>query len=303
MTAQVTAPQTHAPIPELDQLKVEPVVGDGDLDSLGTLDKFRALIPTTKLLPSDNFYVEIAGEPGTPEGGKYKSTTLILGSNNPRSLNLDKGVVAFLLNKKVMFKYTIIRDGEEDKTSEPPLELRVLPLPKDKLKAALIREAENAGVGPGLDLTGSTAELTLRLNDWPLRAKNQRCWVYLEGKNAGGGDHLYSVMESEPVDDDWFDQGYREVKVPYDYFKELLNGSLLKVFVEVALNQEDDRTQAFPFEERIYTVKNVEVAKPEITTVTDLKGVEISNPGTTKYTTVKLKGRAEPNQLLEIFDG
>lgn len=302
MTAQVNAPETHAPIPDLDSFDVYPTVGDDDLDSFSTSDAFGALIPTDKLDPDDRIYVETIGEPGTPEGGKSKSWTVRLGSSNPRRVNLGNDAVAFLLGKKMWMTYTILRKDEIEKTSDPRI-LNVLPLPREELKAARIPQAQDNGHGPELDLTSNTAECAVYLGGWPLWAKNQRCWVDLEGKNAGGGDHLYSVMESEPVDDDWFDQGYREVKVPYDYFKALLNGSLLKVIVEVALNQEDDRTQAFPFEERIYTVKNVEAAKPEITTVTDLKGVEISNPGTTKYTTVKLKGRAEPNQLLEIFDG
>ncbi|PMZ46841.1 hypothetical protein C1Y03_10345, partial [Pseudomonas sp. FW306-02-H05-AA] len=301
MTAQVTASQTHAPVPDLDKFNVDPTVGDDDLDSFGTIRTFGALIPTDKLLPDDMIYVEMTGEPGTPEGGKSKSRTVLLGPRNPRLLNLDNEVVAFILGKKMLVTYTILREGEIDKTSDP-LILNVLPLPRNELKAARIIEAQDNGHGPELDLTSNTAECTVRLGDWPLRAKNQRCWVYLKGKNAGG-DYLYPVMESEPVDEDWLTQGYRKVKVPYDYFKALLNGSLLKVFVKVALNQVDDETQAFDFEERVYTVKNVEVAKPEITTVTDLKGVEISNPGTTKYTTVKLKGRAEPNQLLDIFDG
>ncbi|MFJ2366850.1 hypothetical protein ACIPIN_24655 [Pseudomonas sp. NPDC087697] len=303
MTAQVIAPQTHTPIPDLDPLTVEPKVGDRELDSLGTIDRFRALIPTTKLLPGDKFYVEIAGEPGTPEGGKSKSVTLPLGSANPRSLNLEKKVVAFLLGKKMLLTYTVIRDGEADKTSEPPLELNVLPLPQSELKAALIREAENGGNGPGLDLTGSSNDLTLRLGIWPLIAEKQRCWIYLEGKKVGDVDHLLPVLQSEPVDGAWITRGYREVKVPYDYFRELLDGSPLKVIVKVALNQEDDKAQAFDFEERVYTVKNVAVAKPEITTVTDLKGIKLSNPGTTKYTTVKLKGSAAPNQPLDISDG
>ncbi|TVT83860.1 hypothetical protein [Pseudomonas sp. H3(2019)] len=304
MTAQVTAPQTRAPIPDLDPLTVEPVLNDSDLDSINTSLRFRALIPTEKLLPSDKFYVEIAGEPGTPDGGQYKSEPLSLGSRNPRIVNLKKEVVAFLLGKKMMVTYTIVRDSEDDKTSEPPLELNVLPLPKSELKAALIREAENDGNGPGLDLTGSSNDLTLRLGIWPLIAEKQRCWARLEGKKAGDVDHPLTVLLSEPVDGAWITRGYREVKVPYDYFRALLNGSPLKVIVRVALNQEDDEDQAFDFEERVYTVKNVaEVVKPAITQVTDSKDNLVADKGETTDTTLKLEGTAGEGATVEIFVG
>ncbi|RON10587.1 hypothetical protein BK659_03495 [Pseudomonas brassicacearum] len=303
MTAQVTAPQTRAPIPDLDQLKLEPMAGDHDLDSFGTIEKFKALIPTMKLLPDDKFYVEIAGEPGTPEGGKSKSVTLPLGPTNPRSLNLEKKVVAFLLGKKMTVTYTIIRDGEDDKTSEPPLVLNVLPLPQSELKAARILEAQNNGEGDELDLTNSNSDRTLRLENWPLIAEKQLCWISLDGKKVGDVDHPLTVLQSEPVDGAWITRGYREVKVPYDYFRALLNGSPLKVIVKVALNQEDDETQAFDFEERVYTVKNVEVVKPVITKVTDSNDNPVVDNGETTDTTLKLEGTAGVGVTVEIFVG
>lgn len=303
MNVPVIAPQTQAPIPALDPIEVEPTIGN-DLDSFGTIGKFRALINTTKLLSSDNFYVELTGEPGTPAGGQSKSPTLPLGSANPtRSLNLDKKVVAFLLGKKMEVTYTIIRVGEANETSKPPLVLNVLPLPKSELKAALILEAENAGNGPGLDLIGSTADLTLRLKSWPLIAEKQRCWIYLEGKKAGNVDHLFTVLQSEPVDGNWITLGYRDVTVPRSYFAELIDGSELKLIVKVALNQEDDETQAFDFEERIYTVKNVAVENPEITEVKDSLGVPISNPGLASSMPLKLKGTMDSVDKVKIYNG
>ncbi|MFJ2363119.1 hypothetical protein ACIPIN_05240 [Pseudomonas sp. NPDC087697] len=302
MTAQETAPQTHAPIPDLDQLKVEPS-DDVSLEPISTISQFRALIPTAKLLPGDKFYVEIAGEPGTPEGGKSKSATLPLGSTNPRSLNLEKKVVAFLLGKKMRVTYTIIRDGEDDKTSDPSLVLNVLPLPKSELKAALIREAENGGNGPGLDLTSSSNDLTLRLGIWPLIAEKQRCWIDLVGEKSGGEEHSLPVLQSDPVDGVWITRGYREVKVPYDYFRKLLNGSPLKVIVKVALNQVADKTQAFDFEERVYTVKNVVLVKPTIGEVKDSAGATIANPGTTTKTPLKLKGTVAAGKKVDIYNG
>jgi hypothetical protein len=302
MTVQVTAPQTHTPIPDLDPLTVVPMTGDY-LDSFKTIkENFRALIPRAKLLSSDKFYVEIVGEPGTPKEGDYKSPELLLGTLNPRTLNLDKKTVAFHLGKKMTVTYTIIRDGEGEKTS-PPLELNVLPLPKSELKAARILEAQDEGDGDELDLTGSTVDLTLHLKNWPLIAEKQRCWIDLLGKNAGGEEHSLPVLQSAPVDKAWTDRGYRAVKVPYNYFRELLDGSPLKVIVKVALNQEDDETQAFDFEERLYTVRNVAVEKPVITKVTDSKDVPVADNGETTDTTLKLEGTAGVGETVEIFVG
>ncbi len=299
MHAQETSCKTHETITEPDPPAVEPAVDD-DLDSLGTIDRFRALIPTAKLLSSDKFNVEIYGEPGTPDGGQFKSATLPLGSTNPRSLNLEKKVVAFLMGKKMMVKYTIIRDDESDKTSEPRV-LSVLPLPQSELEAAKIREAENDGNGPGLDLTGNSNDLTLRLGVWPLIAEKQLCWIELAGKKAGDVDHTLTVLESEPVDGAWIARGYREVKVRHSYFAELSNGSKLKVIVKVALNQVDDKTRAFDFEERIYTVKNVAVVKPEITAVTDSKDNPVADNGETTDTTLKLTVKAGAKEELELY--
>ncbi|MBU6959559.1 hypothetical protein KRR23_17690 [Pseudomonas sp. CVAP len=302
MTAQVIAPQTRALIPDLDPLKVEPVLNGTDLDSINTPFLFRALIPTTKLLPTDKFYVEIVGEPSTPEGGNYKSPELPLGARDPRTVNLDKKVVAFHLGKTMTVRYFIIRDGEELKPS-PNLVLNVHPLAKKELEAALILEAENNGSGPGLHLTTNPADLTLHLKNWPLIAERQRCWVYLEGKRGGHADHPLTVLQSEPVDSAWVTRGYREVKVPYSYSRELLDSSSLKVFVKVALNQEDDETQAFDFEERIYTVKASGVTL-QITDVMDSRGNLVTNTRATLDTRLTLKGTvATMEGKVDVYSG
>lgn len=303
MTAQETPSKTLEPIPDLDPPTVEPVLNGTDLYSFGTLDKFRAFIPTAKLRPSDKVYFETTGGPDAPDGGKYKSPTLPLGSTDLRSVNLKKEVVAFLLGKKMLVTCTIIRDDEEDKTSDPPLELNVLPLPQSELKAALILEAENEGEGPELDLIGSTADPTLVLESWPLIAEKQLCWIDLVGKKAGDVDHLLSVLESEPVDELWITRGYREVKVPRSYCAELSNDTKLKISVKAALNQVDDKAQAFDFGERIYTVKNVAVENPEITEVKDSLGVPISNPGLASSMPLKLKGTMDSVDKVKIYNG
>ncbi|WP_146039812.1 MULTISPECIES: hypothetical protein [unclassified Pseudomonas] len=302
MTAQVIAAQTHAFIPDLDPLKVEQALDDVNLEPTSTISMFRALIPTKNLLPDDKFYVEIFGDPGTPEGGNYKSPELPLGGRDPRTLNLDKKVVAFHLGQTMTVRYFIIRDGEEPKPS-PNLVLNVHPLAKNELEAALIIEAENNGSGPGLHLTTNPADLTLHLKNWPLIAERQRCWVYLEGKRGGHADHPLTVLQSEPVDKAWVTRGYREVKVPYSYFRELLDGSPLKVIVRVALNQEDDETQAFDFEERVYTVKASGVTL-QITDVMDSRGNLVANTWATLDTKLTLKGTvATMEGKVDVFSG
>ncbi|MFJ2366852.1 hypothetical protein ACIPIN_24665 [Pseudomonas sp. NPDC087697] len=309
MTAQETVPKTRAAIPApLEKSSIRQALNGSDLDpkDVYTTNPNRLTAEIKRweqgLLESDTFFVTLTGWNGTEPRGSYTSPTLQFGPPILRTLNLDVSVVAFNLGKKIKVQYTVNRVGETSVPSEV-LELDVLELSADALEKGRILEAQDGGNGPELDLTTNTEDRTLRIENWPLIAIGQWCWVVLKGKTTGGGDYDKTLFKGQ-VAQDWITLGYIERPVPYSELKELVNGSDLTLEYKVAFDQVDDVDKAHGSQVRSYTVKTEAVeVKPAITAVTDSKDVPIADNGTTTDTTVKLSGTVATGEKVDIYDG
>ncbi|WP_347928757.1 hypothetical protein [Pseudomonas helvetica] len=298
MTAHVIAPTKSDPVPDLKQLTIAQARDNENLPPLDVRTKLTAKIPTTGLLPTDKLQVSLVGGPGSDSRGSYESPLLDVGFTSPRTLNLNKEVVAFLLGNIMTLIYRITRDGITSPDSEP-LVLNVLDLPADALEQCRIFGRDDDGTGSVLDLTTDTEDRTVRIDFWPLIAEGQWCWIRLKGKNADG-THYEKDLFKEAVDKAWIPLGYIDVAVRYSELKKLVNGSKLSLEYKVAFDQVDDESKANLSQVRSYTVKAA-VVEPVITKVTDLDGNPVADKGETWATTLWLEGAA--GEEVQIYVG
>jgi hypothetical protein len=138
-----------------------------------------------------------------------------------------------------------------------------------------------------------------------LIAFGQPVWLHLRGKNASGGEHNITLLRhpNNAVHDDWLKVGYYNAPVLYSYLKDLGDGSVLEVWFTAALDKGTDESKAVRFTVRRYTVKSLVDEKPKISSVKNLKGVEIEEGDVTTDTTVELTGTASLGQKVRILDG
>ncbi|MET0778194.1 MAG: hypothetical protein ABWZ65_22230, partial [Pseudomonas mandelii] len=124
-------------------------------------------------------------------------------------------------------------------------------------------------------------------------------------QNASGGAHDRTLLTypGNAVHQDWLNRGYHDVSIPLDYREGLVDGKTLEVEFKAALDKGTDENTAQKFPVRTYALKAVADVKPEITTVTDSKGVEIAGGGTTVDTSITLSGTASKGQQVDVLDG
>ncbi|RON01049.1 hypothetical protein [Pseudomonas brassicacearum] len=301
MTAHVIASTKSDSDLGLEHLTIVQASDNKKLPPLDTGTKLTAKIPTTGLLPTDEFQVFLVGGPGSDPRGSYASPLLRVGSLHPRTLNLNKAVVAFLLGNTMTLIYRITHDGTTSPDSEL-LVLNVLDLPADALGEARIFGKQDDGSGPELDLTTDTEDRTVRIALWPLAAKGQPCWVTLKGKNADSTDYESTVFLGK-VDQDWITRGHIDLAVLYSVLEALADGSDLTIEYRVAFDQREDESKAHSSVVRSYAVKNAIVARPEIIEMTDFNGVKLPNGGFTAADGVILKGTAAAHQEVWMSKG
>ncbi|WP_146039813.1 MULTISPECIES: hypothetical protein [unclassified Pseudomonas] len=301
MTAHVIAPTKSDPVPDLKQLTIAQALDNENLPPLDVRTKLTAKIPTTGLLPTDKLRVSLVGGPGSDSRGSYESPLLDVGFTSPRTLNLNKEVVAFLLGNIMTLIYRITRDGITSPDSEP-LVLNVLDLPADALEQCRIFGRDDDGTGSVLDLTTDTEDRTMRIVLWPLIAEGQPCWVTLKGKNADGNDYESTVFLGK-VDRGWITRGHIDLPVLYSDLEALADGSDLTIEYKVAFDQLEDESKAHSSVVRSYAVKNATVARPEIIEITDFNGVKLPNGGFTAADGVILKGTAAADQEVWMIKG
>ncbi|WP_347903654.1 hypothetical protein [Pseudomonas purpurea] len=305
MTIQVTAPAKRLALPDTlapltvvqapDKQNLDPRLVDHD-------NALTAVIPTEGLEESDRFYIYVVGEAGTHPDASYSLDDVLLGGVRPREVNLKKGIVALLLDKKVTLTYKIVR-GAQEKPSEP-LELRVSAL-EVKVPVARILEAQDNGHGSELDLTTGTVNLTARLDRWPLLAKDQLVGVTLKGKDAEGNDHILTLLAPPEgtVSQNWENRGYHELPIDRGYLAGLGNNTTLTIEHQVAFDRGHDADAVVVFAHRTYAVKSLAMAKPFITGVKDSKGNDVAPEGTTFDTQLKFTGTVAEGGEVDIYDG
>jgi hypothetical protein len=182
--------------------------------------------------------------------------------------------------------------------------LNVLPIAASEFKRPMIREAENNGEGPVLDLT---AGATVRIGVWPHIALGQFVWLTFKGKNANGGDHdliIWYQPTNARVDEKWIKDGYIEKTLVDSYLIGLGDNTLLDIVFKASMIKSQEESTAQAFEVRTYTVKAIEVIKPTITSIKGTQsGQQIPSGSFTTETSVTLTGLASARQQVDIRDG
>ena len=288
-------------IPQLLAPSVKEANGT-QLDPMKVQQKLVVMLPQGTLLPTDKVSVSWLAADGTPAAGSHTTLTRPV-SESGFEIEIPVSVIAYNLDKPVTVIYSVTRGTAAPKDSLPLL-LNVLPIAASEFKRPIIREADNNGEGPVLDLTKGA---TVRIGVWPHIAVYQPIWLQLKGKNDDGGSHDLTIW-SQPtlarVNPQWIEDGYWDVAVRNDYLIGLGNNTELHVHFKASLSKSQDESTAQAFEVRTYTVKAIELIKPTITSVRGtLSGQEIPSGSFTTETSVTLTGMASARQQVDVRDG
>ncbi|MGT0193713.1 Ig-like domain-containing protein, partial [Burkholderia pyrrocinia] len=271
----------------------------GSLNPVAAKDNLTAIVayPNPDLV-NDEVQVTWAGNGAS---GSFTSAWIKV-SSAQQEVPLDPKVVAFNLGRSVEVSYALRRGGV------PAGDSLVLTLPVESLDTSpggplptpQLKEAVGGVVDVGdIDTQGHVTVTP----PWPLIAVDQLFWLDLEGTKEDGSPALYPQAVGVKVTANHVINGLTNRQVPESFFKDLKDGSTLRLKFWVSFDKGTDKAQATPFPERSYTVKAVEYLTPEITSVKDANNVEIPIGGTTVSATVTLTGTATANLEVEIFDG
>ncbi|MFL6611994.1 MAG: RCC1 domain-containing protein, partial [Pseudomonas sp.] len=245
------------------------------LNPVSAKDSLTIVVPpNSALLPGDKLKVTWTGAPGTPLEGSHTSGESLVSEG--LEIPIPNSVVAFNLGKSVKVSYVVIRGNEP--IPSLVFDLAVQTFTEGDLLTAKpkILEAANQGEGLELDLSTISANATCWLGVWPLISPDQDVWLRLKGTKADGttgyNHNIWAPPPKGPrVNPLWISQGYYHVPAPYDYLKELKDGSVLTMEFKVAFSKNTVEAEAVVFPLRTYTIKAlaVELPKPEVEGVLD----------------------------------
>ena len=288
-------------IPQLVAPSVKEANGT-QLDPMKVQQKLVVMLPLGTLLPTDKVSVSWLAADGSPAAGSHTTLTRPV-SESGIEIEIPVSVIAYNLDKPVTVIYSVTRGSAAPKDSLPLL-LNVLPIAASEFKGPIIREAENNGQGPALDLS---AGAIIRIPVWPHIAERQYVWLALEGQDAAGHSHdltIWNQPSLASVNLQWISLGYYEVAVRNDYLIGLGNNTKLHVHFKASLSKSQDESSAQTFEVRTYTVKAMEQIKPTIVSVKGaVSGQDIPSGSFTTETRVTLTGMASGGQHVDIRDG
>ena len=273
-------------------------VPNQQLNPVAAKDALTVVIPEYGILPGDEVSVTWTGT-----AGEGSHTTAAQALPSSREIPLPVEVLAYNLGKPVTVTYTVIRNGEASDPSAP-LNLAVQLLAPGDLSDSTprITQAANNGEGSVLDLNNVTGGGTVRIDGWPHIAIGQYVWLRLKGFKADGSAHNRTLWEAPSrVTPGEYDRNYLQTTAPYDYLKDLGDGSTLTVEFKVAFGQSTDEAQAFAFPLRTYSVSAIALIAPTLIDITDTKGSVVG--GTTVETRVTVTGTGSSDQLIQLMDG
>ena len=273
------------------------------LDPIAAKDLLTVVVPHyPDMRSSDKIRVIWSGTVGN---GSYTSEDFEVGTVGIKEIPIPNTVVVFNLGLLVTVSYIVIRDGVSTPSLTLQLTVATIKNEDDRLPIPKILQAANGGEGSELDVSKLTAGATVNCLVWPLIAFGQPVWLHLRGKNASGGEHNITLLRhpNNAVHEAWLNAGYYNSSVLYSYLKDLGNGSVLEVWFTAALDKGTDESKAVRFPVRRYAVKALVDEKPKISSVKNLKGVEIEEGDVTTDTTVELTGTASLGQKVRILDG
>ncbi|AUM71224.1 hypothetical protein [Pseudomonas fluorescens] len=267
------------PAMDLMAPSVKEATGTAPVQQLNPVAATAALtvvIPEYGIKPDDQVSVTWAGAPGE---GSYTVPAQTLPTS--REISIPVSVIAYNLGKPVTVTYSVTRNGGDSPPSAS-LNLAVQTLaPGDLLNSKpKISQAENNGEGPELDLNDLTDGGTVRIEGWPHIAVGQYVWLRLKGTKADGSNHDLTIWQPPSrVTSDEYDRNYLQVTAPYEYLKDLAEGSTLTVEFKVAFGWSSDEALAETFPLRTYTVRAVlELFAPSVKEATGTAPNQQLNP-------------------------
>ncbi|MFL7962338.1 hypothetical protein ACEI36_08810 [Pseudomonas kielensis] len=224
------------------------------LNPVAAKDALTVVIPNYGIHPGDQISVTWAGT-----AGDGSHTTAAQDLPTSREIPVPVTVVAYNLGKPVTVTYTVMRNGE---TFDPSaaLNLAVQTIAPGDLQKPKIRQAENDGEGPELDLNAFSGNATCRISIWPLIALDQDVWLRLKGTKADGTfPYDLNIWAPPPrgpkTSAIWTDQGFYDVSAGSSYLNELKDGSTLTMEFKADLSKSTDEANAQIFPLRTYTVR------------------------------------------------
>ncbi len=252
------------------------------------------------LQPTDQVSVAWTGAPGSGANGSLTTAFINAGNTRPLVIRIPVSLVLFNLSQTVTVTYTIIRGTAAPVTSEPQV-VYVLPLAQRDLPRPFITQAEQSGEGPILDINGLT-DITLRINAWPLSARGQFLWLWLEGKNADGSDFRmrYWSAPSNVITDEFIRFGFYERSHSANALQGLKDRSVLTLKLMVGLQGSPDESLAQPFAHRNYIVLTGAVVSREVTIKEAPDNANLNPVDAITHLTAVLNYASESNDLVSV---
>ncbi|MEX6676606.1 hypothetical protein QWI18_11810 [Pseudomonas sp. W2Oct36] len=180
------------------------------------------------------------------------------------------------LPQPILVIYSVLNPNEPDGVASEPLQLTVRKYVRPAYPKPVITEAQ----GTELDVTALTANAHMTLAAWTGQAVGQKLWLSVVSTPQ------ITLQNWNPLNVTTL--GAQSRGISKDLLKTLNDGSTFTLKLEASF---DGGATRFPFSEQAYTIRSVPVVHTiEITKVTDSKGLEIVDGGTTQDTTVLLTG-------------
>ena len=229
------------------------------LSPVAATSALTVVIPQYGIEPGDQVSVTWAG--ASAEGSHTTRKQTLPAS---REIVIPVEVILYNLGQPVTVNYTVTRNGD-DYPPSATLNLRVQNFTASDLldSKPKIQQAANEGEGTELDLNDTTGGGTVRIEGWPHISVGQYVWLRLKGTKADGSNHDLTIWQPPSrVTSDEYDRNYLQATAPYDYLKDLGEGSTLTVEFKVAFDQNSDEALAHTFPLRTYTVRAALVLRP-----------------------------------------
>ncbi|MFP3852318.1 hypothetical protein [Pseudomonas sp. W5-01] len=222
-------------------------------------------IPATYLVSfywNDDYSIEPVASEGTQIRVKVPSALVIAAGET--------------VPQPILVIYSVLNPNEPDGVASEPLQLTVRKYVRPAYPKPVITEAQ----GTELDVTALTANAHMTLAAWPGQAVGQKLWLSVVSTPQ------ITLQNWNPLNVTTL--GAQSRGISKDLLKTLIDGSTFTLKLEASF---DGGATRFPFSEQAYTIRSVPVVHTiEITKVTDSKGLEIVDGGTTQDTTVLLTG-------------
>ncbi len=266
----------------------------GTLDPINTRSGATVRVAYVGMLATDILAVDWRGEDVADSHQTEQKNGSLFGYVD---FDIPVSVVAASQGKTIRVFYAVIRGANPGVLSQP-LDLPVSVLGQQHLPAPAVPQAS----GGTLDLSRFAGDASATVEAWPLIVRGQRYWITATGTLENGSAYSFYVVRGALIDDEQVRDGVLAALLRRE-LEQLRNDSEITITIQVAFDGVNNQDSAVVFPVRTYTVKTFEIVVPTIDSIVDAQGVEIPHGGSTRATTLTLRGSASINQQVEIFDG